>query len=95
MLLGIWCSTGTLSIYAATLDPAVVQVEPTCGYLVNIDHPHHRAPFLMLQGAPRESWTFSVVLRRLLYPLLAFPFVEKLGFEAGGLLCNVLLQILE
>jgi len=93
MLLGMWCSTGTLSIYAATLDRPVVQVGPNCGYLVNIDHPHHRAPFLMLQGAPRETWEFSVVLRRLLYPLLAFPFVSAFGFDRGGLICNVLLQI--
>jgi hypothetical protein len=45
----------------------------------------------MLDGAPRESWDFSVVLRRILYPLVAYPFMKLLGFGAGGLVVNVLL----
>jgi len=33
------------------------------------------------------------VLRRILYPLLAYPFMKVLGFGAGGLVANVLLAV--
>jgi hypothetical protein len=89
LALGIWANTGTLAPYGATLDKPYVW-EP-CKYLLNIDHFHFKATFLMLDGAPRDQWEFSVVLRRILYPLLAYPFMRKLGFGAGGLVTNVLL----
>jgi hypothetical protein len=87
--LGVWVNTGTLAPYGATLEKPFVW-EP-CKYLLNIDHFHFKATFLMLDGAPRDQWEFSVVLRRILYPLLAYPFMRKLGFGAGGLVANVLL----
>ena len=89
LALGVWANTGTLAPYGATLDKPYVW-EP-CKYLLNIDHFHFKATFLMLDGAPRDQWEFSVVLRRILYPLLAYPFMKKLGFGAGGLVTNVLL----
>ncbi|HEY3570208.1 MAG TPA: hypothetical protein VGP73_19905 [Thermoanaerobaculia bacterium] len=89
LALGVWVNTGTLAPYGATLERPYVW-EP-CKYLLNIDHFHFKATFLMLDGAPRDQWEFSVVLRRILYPLLAYPFMRKLGFGAGGLVTNVLL----
>jgi hypothetical protein len=91
LALGIWVNTGTLAPYGATLAKPFVW-EP-CEYLLNIDHNHFKATFLMLDGAPREQWEFSVVLRRILYPLLAYPFMKLLGYGAGGLVTNVLLAV--
>ena len=90
MLLGIWLSSGTLAPYAATL--AAPRVLQPCHYLGNIDHDEFRATFLMLDGAPRESWSFSVVLRRILFPLLAYPMMKVLGFEWGGFLTSLVLH---
>jgi hypothetical protein len=89
LALGIWVNTGTLAPYGATL--AKPFVWGPCNYLLNIDHNHFKATFLMLDGAPREQWEFSVVLRRVLYPLLAYPFMKLWGFGGGGLAANVLL----
>jgi hypothetical protein len=89
LALGIWANTGTLAPYGATLEhPFLWQ---PCDYALNIDHFHFKATFLMLDGAPREQWEFSVVLRRILYPLLGYPLMKALGFGGGGLVLNVLL----
>jgi hypothetical protein len=88
---GLWASSGTLAPYAATL--AKPRVWGACNYLLNIDHQHFKAVFLMLDGAPREQWEFSVVLRRVLHPLLAWPLMKSLGFGAGGFLANLLLSV--
>jgi hypothetical protein len=90
LICAIWLSSGTLSPYSANFVPLVI--EP-CHYLVNIDHPHHTAPFYLLAGAPPKYWAFSVVLRRMLYPVLAYPFVRAFGFLVGGLLCNVFITL--
>ena len=91
LALGIWVNTGTLAPYGATLEKPFLW-EP-CKYALNIDHFHFKATFLMLDGAPRDQWEFSVVLRRILYPLLAYPFMKVLGFGGGGLVTNVLLAV--
>lgn len=91
LTLGVWVSSGTLAPYAATLAEPFVW-EP-CKYLLNIDHYHFKAVFLMLDGAPREQWEFSVVLRRLLQPLLGYPLMKALGYGAGGVVVNVLLAV--
>jgi hypothetical protein len=91
LTLGIWVNTGTLAPYGATLKSPLIWAP--CNYPLNIDNPHFKATFLMLDGAPRSQWAFSVVLRRILYPLLAYPFMKLLGFGAGGLVTNVLLAV--
>jgi hypothetical protein len=91
LTLGVWVSTGTLAPYGATLEKPFVW-EP-CKYLLNIDHFHFKATFLMLDGAPRSQWEFSVALRRILYPLIAYPFMKVLGFGGGGLVTNVLIAV--
>jgi hypothetical protein len=91
LALGIWLSSGTLAPYAASLARPLV-TEP-CHYLVNVDDAHNIAPFFMLAGAPPESWQWSVVLRRILYPIAAFPFVRLAGFLVGGLIANILFSV--
>lgn len=89
LLLG-WLSTGTLAPYAATTHVPIA-TQP-CQYLINIDHQHFLATFLMLDGAPHDQWAWSVVLRRTLYPVLAYPLMKLLGFIPGGLATNGLLN---
>ncbi|MFY9824601.1 MAG: hypothetical protein WAM82_24705 [Thermoanaerobaculia bacterium] len=91
LTLGIWVNTGTLAPYGATLKNPLIWAP--CNYPLNIDNPHFKATFLMLDGAPRGQWAFSLVLRRILYPLLAYPLMKLLGFGAGGLVTNVLLAV--
>lgn len=91
LILGVWVSSGTLAPYAATL--AKPYVWGPCDYLLNIDHNHFKAVFLMLDGAPRDQWEYSVVLRRVLHPLLAYLFMKVLGFGAGGIVANILLAL--
>ena len=90
LLLSIWFSSGTLSPYACTFAyPAVLH---PCGYLGNIDHPDFLGTFLMLDGAPRAGWQYSVTLRRVLFPLLAYPAMKLFGFLYGGVLFSALLN---
>jgi hypothetical protein len=77
--------------YAATFFRPVVS--SPCGYLYNVDHPQHEAAFLMLDGAPRERWQGSSVLRRLLFPLVAYPFMKLGGFEVGGFVASLGCQL--
>jgi len=88
LLVLAWLSSGTLAPYGVTSDLAMALAP--CGYVVSTDHGHFLGAHLMLDGAPRAMWAWSVVLRRALYPLLSFPFVKGLGFELGGFLFNLL-----
>ena len=91
LAVAIWLSSGTMAPYAATVDYPTV-LEP-CHYIVSVDHLHFAAVFRMLAGLDRETWDQSVVLRRILYPIVAFPFVRVLGFLAGGLLASILVHL--
>jgi len=91
LALAVWMSSGTMAPYAATLGFPIV-TEP-CGYLVNIDHPQHVAVFQMLDGQPTERWQRSVVLRRLLFPLVAYPLMKVAGFDVGGFIASLLCQM--
>ena len=91
LVVEVWVNSGTLTPMAATIVNPLV-TDP-CQYLLNIDHYHFKAVFWMLDGAPRDQWDYSVVLRRLLHPLLAYPLMKLLGFAAGGILLNVLLAV--
>jgi hypothetical protein len=91
LLLAIWISSGTMAPYAATI-PVPHILEP-CHYLANVDHDHFVSTWRMLIGDPREAWQWSVVLRRVLFPLIAFPFMKAAGFFLGGLIASSLLQV--
>lgn len=87
----MWLNTGTASPYAATLAGPISVGK--CNYLFNIDHLQFSAAYKMLAGAPIAEWGDSVVLRRVLYPVLAFPLMRYMGFETGGIVFNFLLYI--
>jgi hypothetical protein len=87
----IWLSTGTMAPYAA-MSEFPMPVEP-CHYLVNGDHWHFTAAWHLLAGDDQAFWVRSVVLRRLLFPLLSFPFVRLGGVLAGGILASALMQL--
>ena len=91
LALAIWLSSGTMTPVASTFFAPIVS-QP-CGYLYNVDHPLHEATFRMLDGQPPEEWRFSIVLRRILFPLLAYPFMKAAGFEVGGFVASVLCQV--
>jgi hypothetical protein len=101
LVAALWCSSGTLAPYAATSDLAV-STEP-CHYLVSIDHPHFVATFAMLDGAPQRMWRDSIVLRRILFPLLAYPFMKAWlvsrghpmdAFLYGGFLASLFVHVI-
>lgn len=87
LVLGAWLSSGTLAPYGT-------HVRGECEYRHNIDHPHFLAPFKMLEGKPKPEWEWSVVLRRVLHPILAYPWVKAFGFELGGFLFNIFAHVL-
>lgn len=88
---GVWLSSGTMAPYATTLARPWI-VKP-CNYLLNTDNSHFEATFLMLDGAPREQWKFTIVARRILFPLLAYPLMKLWGFLIGGVVTSAILQI--
>lgn len=88
----MYASTGTLSPYANTTRGGKAPlVEPECQYLYNADYSYFKALFLMLDGAHEHEWSFSIVLRRILYNLFAYPFMRLIGHDAGGIVVNFLL----
>jgi len=91
LLLAIWLSSGTMAPYASTW--AFPIVSKPCGYLYNLDHPQHLAVFQMLDGQPREVWQGSFVLRRLLFPAIAYPAMKALGYEVGGFVVSLLAHV--
>ncbi|MFH1033750.1 MAG: PA14 domain-containing protein [Pseudomonadota bacterium] len=91
MVAGLWLCSGTMSLYGATT-PQSSLVGP-CRYVVNIDHMHFEATYRMLEGQNQDLWGFSLVLRRILYPLVAYPLMRLLGYMEGGFLSNVLLAL--
>jgi hypothetical protein len=90
-VLFIYTVSGTLTPYAASHHTPLV--EKTCNYLQNIDHPHFEATYKFIDGQPRAQWSFSVLLRRILYPLITYPAMRLFGFELGGLLVNMCLHV--
>ena len=97
MLIGIWISSGTLSPYANSLpdeNEMLLVLDSPCGYLYNGDHSHHKAVFEMLDGAAPSKWEFSVVIRRVLFPLMAYPLMKLFGYEIGGTIAGILLNII-
>ncbi|HVT04170.1 MAG TPA: hypothetical protein VHL58_12450 [Thermoanaerobaculia bacterium] len=100
MTLAIWLSTGTMAPIAASLDTPLV-MEP-CHYLANVDHGHHLATFALLDRHPSAEWRGSVELRRILYPIVAYPLMKLIaattgdleaGFLLGGILTTILMHI--
>lgn len=91
LAVAIYLSSGTMAPYGAT-DSHPLVLEP-CHYLVNVDHYHFEAVYRMIAGENASRWAGSVVLRRLLFPVVAYPFVLWFGLMAGGLVASILLNV--
>ncbi|HVW20904.1 MAG TPA: hypothetical protein VHC86_06780 [Opitutaceae bacterium] len=87
---GLYCSTGSLSPYALVGAP---RVNPTTGYLFNADYAHFRALFNFVDGRERSAWQGTYFLRRILFPVLAWPFMKAAGFESGGVLAGMVFNL--
>lgn len=85
-LLGLYCNTGTLAPYGNTSFP---HVDKATGYLYNTDHVHFRVLFDFVDGAERKIWDRALLLRRILFPVLAWPFMKLAGFEVGGTIASL------
>lgn len=94
LVLAMWANSGTLAPLAATQNkPFVWPGLGDCSYLGSIDHQHFEATHWMLSGDEPWKWTFSLVLRRILQPLIAYPFIKAWGFMEGGFLANVAIHL--
>ncbi|HEY5078210.1 MAG TPA: hypothetical protein VII43_00120 [Opitutaceae bacterium] len=89
-LLGLYCNTGTLAPYACTSSPLVF---PQNGYAYNGDHRHFRVLFDFVDGSDRPVWDHALLLRRILFPVLGWPLMKLLGFELGGTLASLALNL--
>jgi len=78
---GLYCNTGTLAPYANTNFGVV---DPTTGYIYNTDHVHFRVLFDFVDGKGPAVWDKALFLRRILFPVLAWPLMKLAGFEVGG-----------
>ncbi len=87
---GLYCNTGTLAPYAITTFPHEAKGS---GYLYNPDHVHFRALSDFVQGREQSRWDGAILLRRILFPVLAWPFVKLAGFEVGGTLAALALNV--
>lgn len=109
LALGMWLSSGNLTPYAATLprpnhtdiqgnllDSATAAQRAEQGeriYIVNYDHLLYHANYLMLKGEDFKYWHFNVVQRRILYYVLALPFMKLFGFHWGGFITTLLITL--
>lgn len=110
MLVGMWVNTGNFTPYSATLqkpyvadyrgeliDSATYERKEAAHqktYIVNYDHLLYQANYRMLRGDGREFWWFNYVHRRILYYLLAYPFMQWLGFFVGGFVVTAVITLL-
>ena len=88
-----WLYTGTLAPYASTISSKDLALYIGCDYPLNGDYGHFEAVFGLLTGEPKAAWEWSVVLRRILHPLLGLPFMNLFGFFLGGIFLNFLLSV--
>lgn len=87
---GLYCNTGTLAPYAVTYVP---YIDPATGHAYNQDHGHFKKLFAFVDGQPQATWDQAIFLRRILYPIVTYPAMKLLGFEAGGVTMNLLLNL--
>jgi len=90
LLAGLYCNTGTLSPYAITYFP---KVNKATGYLYNEDHVHFRVLFDFVDGQGRTVWDKALFLRRILFPVLGWPLMKTAGFEVGGTIASLILNV--
>jgi hypothetical protein len=88
--IGLYCNTGTMPPYANTIFP---YADKATGYLYNSDHVHFRVLFDFVDGAPRKVWDHALFIRRILFPVLAWPLMKLAGFEVGGTLASLAINL--
>lgn len=71
-----------------------VEYNSECLGVAGFDHEQFYATFMMLDGADKSSYEFSVVLRRILFPIIAYPFMKLLGYDVGGTLASFVLHLI-
>ena len=89
--LGIYCNTGSLAPYAITTGALV---DPSTGYAYNPDHIHFHVLSDFLDGKDRGLWGNAIMSRRILFPVLAWPFTHVFGFEIGGEIASIAYNLL-
>ena len=89
-LAGLYFNTGTLTPYAITTSPVV---DPQTGFAYNPDHIHFRVLFDFVDGAQRSVWDHAILLRRILFTVVGWPLMKLLGFELGGTLTGLALNL--
>ncbi len=89
-LAGLYANTGTRAPYAISF---LAHIDPVSGHAYNQDHVHFKTVFDFVDGQPREVWDRALLLRRILYPAMAWPAMKWLGFEAGGAAMNLLIHV--
>ncbi len=87
-IIHFWISSGNLAPYAINA-PSLKQT--ACGNILNIDESNFRDTFKLLDSQKRQEG--GVVYRRMLYPLIAYPFMINFGFYYGGLLATLIIYI--
>lgn len=90
-LFGLYCNTGTLAPYGNTCAPMYIPQDT--GYVYNQDHPHFRVLFDFVDGKGRAVWDGAALLRRILFPVLGWPLMRLFGFELGGTLTSLVLNV--
>jgi hypothetical protein len=85
---GLYCNTGTLTPYALTTIPHV----SASGYLYNPDHAHFQALFNFVDHRDPKTWE-SLLVRRILYNVLAYPFMKAAGWEWGGTIASICFNV--
>jgi hypothetical protein len=90
LMAGLYCNTGTLAPYGNT---HFGHVAKETGYLYNIDHEYFRVLFDFVDGAPRSVWDNTILMRRILYNVLAWPFMKIGGFEIGGTIASIVFNV--
>lgn len=86
---GLYLNTGTLAPYG---NNGLPYVDPATGYLYCPDHAHFRVLFDFVDGKERAVWDRALFLRRILFPVLAWPLMKLAGFETGGILTSLVLH---
>jgi hypothetical protein len=89
-LASLYFNTGTLAPYGNTL---FGEVDHNTGYLYNADHVHFKVLFDFVNGADRKVWDHALFLRRILFPVLAWPFMRVWGFETGGTIASLVFNV--
>lgn len=90
-LFGLYCNTGTLAPYGNTCAPMYIPQDT--GYVYNQDHPYFRVLFDFVDGKGRAVWDGAELLRRILFPVLGWPLMRLFGFELGGTMTSLALNV--